>query len=116
MRDGSKPSAQVFGGSGIQQCSACEACPGGQCGCGDACRAGGGCCVGNGCRSMVDGIAGGFCGGCGNGCCLCPTAQSYPEYPAFTPGPPVGQVAYPYYTVHGPRDFLRDKPPTLGPY
>lgn len=34
--------------------------------------------------------------------------------PAFTPGPPTGQVAYPYYSVRGPRDFLMDNPPTIG--
>ena len=32
----------------------------------------------------------------------------------FTPGPPTGQVAYPYYTHRGPRDFLLDQPPTIG--
>lgn len=32
----------------------------------------------------------------------------------FTPGPPSGQVAYPYYTVRGPRDFLQNDPPTIG--
>ena len=32
----------------------------------------------------------------------------------FTPGPPTGQVAYPYYTVRGPRDFLQNDPPTIG--
>ncbi|MCD0460614.1 hypothetical protein U8335_07720 [Roseiconus lacunae] len=32
----------------------------------------------------------------------------------FTPGPPTGQVAYPYYTVRGPRDFLLNDPPTIG--
>ena len=32
----------------------------------------------------------------------------------FTPGPPTGQVAYPYYTVRGPRDFLQSDPPTIG--
>lgn len=29
-------------------------------------------------------------------------------------GPPVAQVAYPYYTTRGPRDFLMDNPPTIG--
>lgn len=29
-------------------------------------------------------------------------------------GPPVGTYAYPYYTLHGPRDFLVDDPPSLG--
>ena len=32
----------------------------------------------------------------------------------FTPGPPTGQVAYPYYTVRGPRDFLQSDPPSIG--
>ncbi len=32
----------------------------------------------------------------------------------FTPGPPTGQVAYPYYTVRGPRDFLQSNPPSIG--
>ena len=32
----------------------------------------------------------------------------------FTPGQPTGQVAYPYYTVRGPRDFLLNDPPTIG--
>ncbi|MCO8122358.1 hypothetical protein NHH03_11480 [Stieleria sp. TO1_6] len=30
------------------------------------------------------------------------------------PGPPTGQVAYPYYTVRGPRDFLLNDPPSIG--
>ena len=29
-------------------------------------------------------------------------------------GPPTGQVAYPYYTIRGPRDFLLDNPPSIG--
>ncbi len=29
-------------------------------------------------------------------------------------GAPTAQVAYPYYTVRGPRDFLLDNPPTIG--
>jgi hypothetical protein len=29
-------------------------------------------------------------------------------------GPAVAQVAYPYYTTRGPRDFLVDNPPTIG--
>ncbi|MEL6106360.1 MAG: hypothetical protein AAFU85_10000 [Planctomycetota bacterium] len=32
----------------------------------------------------------------------------------FTPGQPTGQVAYPYYTVRGPRDFLQSDPPSIG--
>jgi hypothetical protein len=33
----------------------------------------------------------------------------------FTPGAPSAQVAYPYYTHRGPRDFLLDNPPSIGP-
>ena len=34
---------------------------------------------------------------------------------AYGPAGPVSaQVAYPYYTVRGPRDFLLDNPPTIG--
>jgi hypothetical protein len=29
-------------------------------------------------------------------------------------GPPTAQVAYPYYTCRGPRDFLVDNPPSIG--
>jgi hypothetical protein len=32
-----------------------------------------------------------------------------------TPGPPVGAVTYPYYTVRGPRDFLARDPRPIGP-
>jgi hypothetical protein len=33
----------------------------------------------------------------------------------FNPGPPTGAVTYPYYTVHGPRDFLAQDMPPIGP-
>lgn len=36
-----------------------------------------------------------------------------PEAPVG--GPPVGTVTYPYYTVRGPRDFLANDPPSIGP-
>ena len=29
-------------------------------------------------------------------------------------GPPTAAVAYPYYTVRAPRDFLLDNPPSIG--
>lgn len=29
-------------------------------------------------------------------------------------GPPTAQVAYPYYTIRGPRDFLMNNPPSIG--
>ena len=47
----------------------------------------------------------------GPGCC----ASGDHQY-NFNPGPPIGQVAYPYYTVRGPRDFLQANPPSIGPY
>ena len=31
------------------------------------------------------------------------------------PGPTSGAVAYPYYTTRGPRDFLLNNPPSIGP-
>ena len=34
---------------------------------------------------------------------------------AYTPGPPVGTVTYPYYTLRGPRDFLARNPSSIGP-
>jgi hypothetical protein len=46
------------------------------------------------------------CGGC-RGACNCPQAA--------TPGPPTAEVTYPYYTLHGPRDFLDSNPRSLGP-
>jgi hypothetical protein len=30
-------------------------------------------------------------------------------------GPPTAEVTYPYYTLHGPRDFLDSNPRSLGP-
>jgi hypothetical protein len=30
-------------------------------------------------------------------------------------GPSTAQVAYPYYTTRGPRDFFVDNPPSIGP-
>jgi hypothetical protein len=65
-----------------------------------------------------------YAGVCGNGYCCCVCGQPGPACCCnsgdhnynFTPGPPVAQTAYPYYTVRGPRDFLLDNPPPLGPY
>jgi hypothetical protein len=70
--------------------------------------------------------------GHGPGCCCCGCCERYsgcccqPSGPGccasgdhrynFAPGPPVGQVAYPYYTVRGPRDYLMANPPSIGPY
>jgi hypothetical protein len=63
------------------------------------------------------------CSACGHGyCCTCmgPPAPGCPNSGDhaynFAPGPPTGQTAYPYYTLRGPRDFLLDTPPSIGPY
>ncbi|MCE5302184.1 MAG: hypothetical protein LLF97_03625 [Planctomycetaceae bacterium] len=34
---------------------------------------------------------------------------------ATAAGPATGTVAYPYYTTRGPRDFLANNPPSIGP-
>jgi hypothetical protein len=98
------------------ECATCG-CPADSCTCGSSCGAGCDAC-GGGCRRLIDGMACGWCGGgCGPcGGAFCPHGGGYPEYPSFNPGPPHGQVAYPYYTTRGPRDFLRDNPPNIGPY
>jgi hypothetical protein len=42
--------------------------------------------------------------------------QLYTDQPHAGPnGPPTGQYAYPYYTTRGPRDFLQNNPPSIGP-
>lgn len=52
--------------------------------------------------------------GCRN-CRVRDPGRSLHHSQAFTPGPPVGTVVYPYYTVRGPRDFLVDDPRPIGP-
>jgi hypothetical protein len=59
------------------------------------------------------------CGPPAPGCECCPCCGCGPSGDhnyTFNPGPPTGQTAYPYYTLRGPRDFLLDNPPPLGPY
>ncbi|TWT46831.1 hypothetical protein [Botrimarina hoheduenensis] len=80
-------------------------CGPGPCGPGGACGMGGAC--GNGQNSMTGCVnklldCNGMCGG---------GDRNY----NFNPGPPTGQVAYPYYTTRGPRDFLMANPPSIGP-
>ena len=41
--------------------------------------------------------------------------QYFDDNQCHTPGPASGSVAYPYYTVRGPRDFLVSNPPSIGP-
>ena len=57
--------------------------------------------------------------GCGCGACdpghLCGRPLLCRRNMASDPGPPIGAVTYPYYTVHGPRDFLASDPRPIGP-
>ncbi len=93
-------------------------CGSGNCGSGN-CGHGGGLCKG-GCRAgCVAGPIGWQQGGLDYSSHLQPgllghnAARNLNNRP-FTPGPPTAQTAYPYYTVRSPRDFLMDKPPTIG--
>ncbi|TWT37242.1 hypothetical protein KOR34_21890 [Posidoniimonas corsicana] len=102
---------------------------GGSCGmgCGDCCgsECGAGGCSAGGCGACRGGRGcNGGCGGCG--CCngnglinkavsgVLDCAQTDASY-NFNPGPAAAQVAYPYYTTRGPRDFLMANPPSIGP-
>lgn len=76
-------------------------------------------------QRLANRVRNGKCGNCGGrGCGLCsrvanrinPHAGGYPEQTTFSPSPPTGQTAYPYYTTRGPRDFLQRNPPSIGPY
>jgi len=122
--------------------SGCNTCSTGACGngaCGAGCSSG--CSNGSGLLGKLGGLCG-TCGsqGCRNGCVAGPLGwqqggldySSHLQAPAgghgllghgagrqlanqpFTAGPPSAQVAYPYYTVRGPRDFLVDNPPSIG--
>ena len=82
----------------------CNGCDGGGCG--------GGCGDGAGCANC-----GGPHGGYADGGLL-----HHPPLPRGAggeyvgpEGPPTGAVAYPYYTTRGPRDFLVNNPPSIGP-
>jgi hypothetical protein len=43
-----------------------------------------------------------------------PYAGQLPHTFETGPAPTAPTYAYPYYTTRGPRDFLMDKPPTIG--
>ena len=90
---------------GYADCS--DGCYGGQCG--DGCGSSG--CLQQGLGLLLDGS----CGPCGGGESPCGCGRGSDRNYAFNPGPPVGQVAYPYYTTRGPRDFLQCNPPSIGP-
>jgi len=128
---GSCPSAACAGGAGVSGGCNNGACNGG---CNDGACGGGG--IAGAAKRMagICGMCGGQ-GGCRPGCQAGPIGwqQGGLNYSAhlnpgllghhaagalesrpFTPGPPTGQVGYPYYSVRGPRDFLLDNPPTIG--
>lgn len=50
-------------------------------------------------------LAGGLCAGCAKNAGAVDQGG----------GPAMPQYAYPYYTVRGPRDFLVNNPPSIGP-
>jgi hypothetical protein len=54
--------------------------------------------------------------GCGQAGCMGGHgfAHSQPAGAGPATGGPMAQVAYPYYTTRGPRDFFLDNPPTIG--
>ena len=97
-----------------------NSCCGGSCDsgcCGDSsCGAGNGNCGNGSCSDGCSNCRGRGCGLCQRMSGLNPHAGGYPEAQNFNPSPATGQVAYPYYTVRGPRDFLRNNPPSIGPY
>jgi len=106
-------------GSDCNACAQGAACGGGNADCGRACDGGighllGQCsCYGQGCDPRSRGRDGLGQGCLGNGCLGHRRFGGVPE--VTQPGPPVGQVAYPYYTTRGPRDFLMSHPRPLGP-
>lgn len=61
------------------------------------------------------GPAAGGCQACAHGKCGMHGGGGYPTGPQGPPGPLTGQVAYPYYTTRGPRDFLARNPADIGP-
>ncbi len=120
MQQGRCRGPGIFDGLGwtCRGASCGDACGGG-CGpfgtggygmCDDGCSNG---CLQNGLSKLLD------CNGCNGGGCLGgpggPCNSSGDQNYNFNAGPPTGQVAYPYYTTRGPRDFLMCNPPSIGP-
>lgn len=99
----------IFGGrADCESCAevGCDTCGTADCqSCGEvACDT----CGGAGCQACGRPRAA-LCGtvGC-RGCARCADG-------GFTPGPPSAAITYPYYTNRGPRDFLAENPPSIGP-
>jgi hypothetical protein len=93
---------------------------GGDCGC-NSCGCGAGGCPTCGDGAGDPGDGGGYAGGGHHGY----PNGGYPPHDMLPRGaggeylgqggPPTGGVAYPYYTTRGPRDFLVNNPPSIGP-
>lgn len=67
---------------------------------------------------LVVGLSGCHCckPGCGVPCLSgCGGGGANMAAAAGPSGPGAGAVTYPYYTNRGPRDFLADDPPSIGP-
>jgi hypothetical protein len=84
------------------------------------CTAGTGCVTGRGHighKAACHACGGAGCQSCGilGGGGLAGHLAAHHCDPGIAAGPPSAQVVYPYYTVRGPRDFLLDDPPPLGP-
>ena len=60
------------------------------------------------------GHCGGLLGGAGGCHAIAQTRGWRQQAPDVGPaGPPTAAVAYPYYTLRGPRDFFIDNPPSI---
>jgi hypothetical protein len=99
----------------------CGGCNGSSCGGCGGCGDGGGCAN---CGGSNGGYADGGNGANGGGPHGCLANGCVPHGPlprgaggtyVGPEGPPTGAVAYPYYTTRGPRDFLINNPPSIGP-
>jgi hypothetical protein len=82
-----------------------EYAAGSECPPGVDCAAAGTCLDGS-CRTRLHGALHGMLGRHGKGCMGTCCGKAV--------GPSTGAVAYPYYTLRGPRDFLLDDPPSIG--
>ena len=107
------------GNCGGCQGGSCGGCQGGSCGAGQGGACQGGNCGGCGGLGCMAGPLGWQQGGLGYSSHLTPGALGHNagaqlNSRPFTPGPPTGQTAYPYYTTRGPRDFLSANPPSIG--
>lgn len=97
------------GGTDYQRFLGCNHCGGhcgGQCGAHGGAHGGG---HGLGHGGLAGALANNPLTGHGNN-----FAHAQPSGAGPASGGPMAQVAYPYYTVRGPRDFFLDNPPTIG--